>query len=542
MTTSAQPTLAPAPVTMTLSAIAATAATPRPSGETLQQQALRAGSGITAQLKNTSLATGGTWQLQWLALSPDNANLVYIAWNSDGSNQIAVVVRGTVSSPIDMMEDLDVGTVVAFTAGGSADVAVSAGAMAAFTQVVNARGITGFPAEEFPAEQEPAAESGRPDTVVPSGTTLTQALAALLESVPSTPQPMVHVTGHSLGGCIATMLAPYLQAQAQAWTPNTPQFALFTFAAPTAGLQSFADYIDSTGQSWAANERHINAFDVVPLAWSDLLAAKKWYPVGTPTDPKGPPADETVKILLSEIDLLRKDNVYVQPQADSAIAKNGGYSLFEPNLTHKSTADFLGQIAFQHANSTYLSLLGAPPVPPGPVVIAVSPNAAQSGTQVAIIGSGFSTGCVVDFGPIPCTDYLVNLTGNWIAAVVPDGAGIVDVRVTNRLGTSPAVPLGRFAYDGPAPVAVSEVTPSKEKAGKQVTINGSGFVQGATVQFKDKAAHSVDVESPTRIKATVPHRLLDEPTTSEPPTVDVTVTVGVATSPTGPAAEFTYED
>ncbi|WP_406513745.1 hypothetical protein OG851_38435 [Streptomyces sp. NBC_00161] len=249
---------------MTLAAIAATAATPRPSGETLQEQAQRAGWGITAQLANPVLATRGTWQLKWLALSPDNANLVYIAWNSDGSNQIAVVVRGTVDNPTDTMEDLDVGTVVPFTAGGSANVAVSTGAMAAFTQVATACGIT-----EFSAEQSSAGGSGQPDTVVPSGTTVAQALAALLAPLPSTPQPVVHVTGHSLGGCIATMLATYLQAQT--WTPNSPQFALVTFAAPTAGLQSFADYVGSL--PWASNQRHINAYDLVPLAWSDLTAA-----------------------------------------------------------------------------------------------------------------------------------------------------------------------------------------------------------------------------------------------------------------------------
>jgi hypothetical protein len=132
---------------MTLAAIAATAATPRPSGETLQDQHQRATLGIKAQLMNPTLATGGKWELMWLALSPDNANLAYIAWNPD-ANQIAVAVRGTIGNPTDMMEDLDVGTVVPFTASGSKDVAVSAGSMAAFTQIATARPLVARPSSK----------------------------------------------------------------------------------------------------------------------------------------------------------------------------------------------------------------------------------------------------------------------------------------------------------------------------------------------------------------------------------------------------------
>ncbi|MGW7464019.1 lipase family protein [Streptomyces xantholiticus] len=520
MTTATQSDPTPAQVTMTLAAIAATAATPRPSGETLQEQALRAMRGVAAQLDDSTLATRGTWRLMWLALSPDNANLAYIAWNSDGTNQFAVAVRGTIDNPTDMMEDLDVGTVVPFTAGGSRDAAVSAGAMAAFTQVATARSITAMP-----VEQAPKGRSGSPDTVIPSGATLPQALATLLASVPSKPQPTVYVTGHSLGGCIATMLATYLQAQT--WAANKPQFALVTFAAPTAGLKSFADYVDS--RPWGLNERHVNAYDLVPRAWSDLSTPKGWYPA------PGPSADEEVKLLLTVIDQLRKDNVYVQPSAKNPITVNANYSVYDKELVNKTTSDFLGQIAFQHANSTYLTLLGAPVVPAGPVVTAVQPTAGKCGTPVTVTGSGFDADSVLDFGPIPCADFTVDPSGRQITAVAPDGTGIVGVRVTTMLGTSPAVPLGQFAYDnGPAPVVVSEVAPRSGKAGTQVTITGSGFAPGAAVRFKDTTAGSVAVVSPTVITATVPSRLPD------PKTVDVTVTVGVATSPTGSADEFTY--
>ncbi|MFE1173996.1 IPT/TIG domain-containing protein [Streptomyces sp. NPDC058773] len=516
MTNAPRSNATPAQVTMTLSAIAATAATPRPSGETLQEQGRRAMVGIAAQLHNPGLATGGTWDLMWLGISPDNANLAYIARNSTGANQFAVVVRGTISNPTDMMEDLDVGTVVPFTPGGSSNTAVSAGAMAAFTQVASARGITWAPGRQVP-DGGPAI----PDLGDAAGGTLHQALAGLLASAPS--KPTVYVTGHSLGGCIATMLATYLQAQT--WT-NQPQFALLTFAAPTAGLKSFADYVNS--RQWALNERYVNAYDVIPRAWSDLATAKGWYPG------PGPTATEDVKILLTEIDVLRKGNVYVQPSAQSTKTMNGDYGKYNKDLVNKTTSDFLGQMAYQHANSTYLYLLDAAEVPAGPVVTSVTPTIGQGGTQVVIDGSGFTEDSFVDFGPIPCTNVTVDNSGNRITATAPDGTGLVDIRVTNTLGTSPAILLGRFAYGGPAPVAVSAVSPRTGKAGSQVTIDGSGFAQGATVRFKDTVAASPTIKGPTQIVINVPARLPD------PKTVDVTVTVGVATSSTGPEDEFTY--
>jgi pimeloyl-ACP methyl ester carboxylesterase len=501
----------PAQVTMTLAAIAATAATPRPSGETPRAQTERARLGIEEHLDNPALATGSTWQLMWLVLSPDNANLAYIAWNGDGSNQIAVAVRGTVDNPVDMMEDLDVGTLVPFTAGGSPDIAVSAGAMAAFTQIVNTRGVTATPAG-----------SGGPGGVVPTNATLTEALRALVQL--RSPQPTVYVTGHSLGGCIATMLAAHLQTLT--WQPAKPRFALVTFAAPTAGAQSFAKYVDSL--PWLLNEGWYNTYDLVPRAWDDLSTPRGWYPA------PGPAANGEVDLLLEVVDGLRQGNAYVQPGTRRAL--NGDYAKRDDELVNKTTADFLGQVAFQHANSTYLNLLNAPDVPVGPVVTGISPTSGQGGTPVTITGEGFTKDALVDFGPIPCDEPTVHANGTGITVTAPDGHGLVDVRVTTNLGTSPAVALGQFAYDGgPEPVVVSAVSPRGGKLGTPVTIYGSGFRKGATVRIKDVDLTDVSVVSSTQITAKVPMH-----DAKWPKTVDITVTVGVATSPTSPADEFTY--
>src|SRR4051794_20371252 len=113
-------------VLMTLAGLAATAATPRPSGETSDAHAARIAAGIGQQLGSGNLATGADWSLSWLALSPANANLVYVA-QSIVDNAIAVCVRGTVALLSNIAEDLDVGTVVAFQVSSAAQpVAVSA--------------------------------------------------------------------------------------------------------------------------------------------------------------------------------------------------------------------------------------------------------------------------------------------------------------------------------------------------------------------------------------------------------------------------------
>ncbi|MFK8909891.1 lipase family protein [Streptomyces sp. YS-3] len=441
----------PPQICMTLSALAATAATPRPSGEARDQQTWRVAAGISQQLSALWLATKASWQLAWIALGPDDDNMAYIARSIDGSNQFAVVARGTVGNITDILEDLDVGTVVPFTASGSpTPVAVAKGAMTAFTQVATMVSIPRPPGDVLGVAVPEEAFAYQ-------GATLARALADLVQAAPATPRPTVYVTGHSLGGSIATMLAPYLYTQAQSWT-NVPQFALETFAAPTAGLQSFATYVNGLPFS---NNHYVNAWDAVPLAWDNLEEVKqdKWYPS------PGPAGNITVHHLFDVLNGLPKGNVYVQPGVRQQLPSDGSYSTYDPALTNSTVADFMGQVTYQHANNTYLGLLKTSLLSPsGPMVSSVSPSFGKSGSTVLIEGSGFAPGSLLDFGPIPCRDFTIPPGGTSITATVPDGVGIADVRVTNVLGTSPVVPLGQFAYDGPAPLLVTGINPTSGRA------------------------------------------------------------------------------
>ncbi|MFE9725753.1 IPT/TIG domain-containing protein [Streptomyces sp. NPDC005794] len=491
-------------VTMTLTAIAAAGATPRPSGETLSDQAARIRKGITAQLADTSLATRGTWQLLWLGLSPDNANLAYLA--SNGSAEFAVVIRGTVATnATDMLEDLGVGTVVPFTAGGSPQpVSVSKGAMDAFTQIAG---------------------------MSTDGLSLVQALGeAILAVLPA--EPTVYVAGHSLGGCIASMVAPYLKTVD--WSPSTPQFALSTFAAPTAGDQGFADFVNSL--QWSANEHCYNTYDLIPQAWANLAAAKNWYPS------PGPAANFDVKALMSTIASLAGPNVYVQPGCSYAMNTDYGRpGTYDPYATRSSVEDFLTQVGFQHANSTYLGQVGAPAVSSGPVVSGLSPTYGPAGREITIYGSGFGTDpasseTVVDFGTVPCQSVTVSGGGTQISCSVPEGTGVVDVRVTTILGTSPASLFNQFAYDGPQPAVIYDISPSSGTFETKVFISGVGFAADPVVYFGNKTA---DILSATATEITVRAPLPDQSPIA-PTTVNVRALTNGYLTPTAGSNEFSY--
>jgi hypothetical protein len=397
---------------MTLSAVGGTSAVERPSGETLAQQQQRMFSGINAQLANKSLATQGQWTVTWLALTADRANLVYIA--TGPSNQIAVCLRGTVvSSLVDLMEDLEVGTLLPFGQGN-----VSQGAMKAFTEVTSATNVLGT-----------------------TQTSLLQAITALVNA--SSSALTVYVTGHSLGGALATMVAVYLSQQS---FTTQPTIQLVTFAGPTAGDASFASLVNGLSP---APVLVVNQYDAIPQAWASLSSIDSFYPYSLINSKKpGPVATLEVKALVHILNGLPGSNAFVQPTQQSPL--NPDYAVFNPNAVGgplKSTTTIFGeQVFFQHSGNTYLTLLGATPLPAvAPAITSISPSsgAAAGGTVVTITGTNFSSDSVVDFGTVPGTDVTV-VSPTQITVTSPALAGTVDVQVTNMFGTSLAVPADRF--------------------------------------------------------------------------------------------------
>jgi hypothetical protein len=409
---------------MTLAALATTGATPRPSGETQEEQTQRILTGINAQLNTGTLSTGSEWTAIWVGLTQDRANLVYIAASSANPANYAIVLRGTAGgSPIDTTEDMNVGTMLPFAAGGSppsgAVGQISQGAMQAFTEII-------------------------------MGTDLLAQVIGLASAYPPVPplQPVTfYVTGHSLGGALATTVSLYLLALRVAFPTST--FAVYTFAAPTAGDQNFADWFN---QQFPSAVCIWNNYDIVPYAWTSALAKipsnfilHKFYP--SDPGPTATPAND-VGILISQIAKKTNGNTYVQPTQQNPL--NSPMTLFlsydGPFANYSDVQQFELQVGFQHANSTYLNLLQAQPLPSGaPVVASLSPTSgrAAGGDSVTISppkGMPFDTTCVVDFGVVPSPSPPTLNSDGTLTVVTPPGVGIVDVRVTSNYGTSPVVP------------------------------------------------------------------------------------------------------
>ena len=85
----------------------------------------------------------------------------------------------------------------------------------------------------------------------------------------------------------------------------------------------------------------------------------------------------------------------------------------------------------------------------GPVVTGLSPNEGNylGGTQVTILGAGFSGASAVDFAQTPATAFSVNQAGTQITATSPGGdAGAVDVEVTVGTVTTVPVAADQFTY------------------------------------------------------------------------------------------------
>ena len=151
----------------------------------------------------------------------------------------------------------------------------------------------------------------------------------------------VTIVGHSLGGALASVLALYLKAELPA-----AKIGCFTFAAPTAGNQQFADYFDKIMKGLST--RIFNSKDIVPNSWdaNTITNDKNIYEkeIDTPKDLK----DKIDKIL----GLLKFLN-YRQPSEGEQMLTGAVNS----ELILHDGKDFDRQAGYQHIDA-YIALLG----------------------------------------------------------------------------------------------------------------------------------------------------------------------------------------
>jgi triacylglycerol lipase len=280
-------------------------------------------SDIAGQLKKKNYATAGDWSLAWGPIQDSYGNLAYVAVSASTRNY-ALVIRGSLltftwAALENWFYDLD----VLF--------------QSSWPYFPNAPGCRVSNGTYWQAFGLAASTYG--------GQTLA---SFLMNSVP--PSAILYVTGHSLGGNLATALASWISAQRgpAAGRPD-PNTRPYTFAAPSAGNTVFASAYNARFPNSA---RYCNVIDVVPNAWDNLLNIDGIY--------------DSYFLYTPIVVQAAVDSMYT-----ALLASEEAYGSFYQQTNGRGTplgpnfllnADWYTEVGFQHGHNTYLGLLGAPPV------------------------------------------------------------------------------------------------------------------------------------------------------------------------------------
>jgi hypothetical protein len=131
-----------------------------------------------------------------------------------------------------------------------------------------------------------------------------------------------------------------------------------------------------------------------------------------------------------------------------------------------------------------------------PFISLVNVRSGKEGSQVGILGQGFTSSSVVKFGGTAATTK--TLTGStFILATVPTGALTGTVTVT----TGSTVLSTKANYN--ITPTFKTFTPSSGPVGTLVTITGTGLTQTTKVTF-NKVSATFTVSSDSQVTATVP--------------------------------------
>lgn len=325
--------LSEATLTMTLSIMAYIDEQRLPTDTTPGIQAARMRTDINAALAQSAYPD---WQVAWgPGLNDDRSNMMFVAGNAS-TNQYALVVRGTDwSFFLDWLEDLtSLLGLTPFTPANDPTVQIALGTDLGLQQLTALWGLD---------------PSGQETTVL-----------TFLESVVS--QSGLFVTGHSLGGCLASVIAPWL-ASSQG-LGSADNLKVYTFAAPSAGNQAFATYYNNlfmnNGVSTAY--RVFNTLDVVPNGWATLNTVTTYYPPLIPC-----PADVVSTINWAQTYIADDNYTQVGTAQEQSAVGLAGKILFGPAGTTGAITP-IGDVLFgleaswQHQGANYLNLLNAAPL------------------------------------------------------------------------------------------------------------------------------------------------------------------------------------
>jgi hypothetical protein len=271
------------------------------------------------------LNPGGSWACVWgPVLDSREANLVFVAVYSyaPGLPSLAtVVIRGTDTQSSSLLgvleqakEDLDVTSLVPMPWDTQNPARIAKGTASGIELI-----------ESFRYQE----------------TALLDTLVNLLHSS----SPVLVVTGHSLGGCLTSVVAPWLKTVLKD-RGFMPPVVPCSFAGPTAGDAAFASYFQNC---FSYSLRYQNSLDIIPKAWDHLSDIKTVY------EADGLPMPLIEKGLLEafEIELKLKHIHYSQP--GDPMLLTGQFSK-QPGWNDEA--------GYQHRTTTYMTLMGGTSVLP----------------------------------------------------------------------------------------------------------------------------------------------------------------------------------
>ncbi|MDQ3022701.1 MAG: hypothetical protein M3R36_19370 [Bacteroidota bacterium] len=278
---------------------------------------------LLVQLSIPNYATQGKWMLDWgPGINSDYSNMMFVAKNtSTNPDSYAIAVRGTDWCYFfNWKEDIGIIEFDAYPYGGLGD-SVSHGALYGLNQLL--------------AMRDPVTN---------------QTLVSYLNNI-QTSSNLMYITGHSLGGQLATILSSWFLDNGYA-----AKFSLktYTFAAPSTGNEAYAQhYMQIFEAANAESHRVVNSNDLVPNFCATLIdVLLNQIPTSLPTYVEG--VIGGLDVYLIKYDLIYK-NVGTKYDLGTIAADSCNYP-------PKSTEEYACWVAFEHNTNTYLTLLNAPPV------------------------------------------------------------------------------------------------------------------------------------------------------------------------------------
>ncbi len=264
--------------------------------------------------------TKSDWSLVWLAAPPDPpVNFAYLA-RSARTGDCVLAIRGTYPDPFspaywdDGAQDSPFGAMVDWP--GAPGPRISAGTSLGISNLLT------------------LTDAG--------GITLVAAVAALQ------PDNALTVTGHSLGGTLAPVMALHL-----AGVFPQARITAVSFAGMTPGNGAFAALFDAGTLLAAPVRRVFNTLDSVSYGWNKVDATIDFYQPA----PRGGPLVAAM-LLATAARLALEGYDYAPVGIDVPLTGS-----VAPVTIPCDLVAFVFETLHQHMPDTYLGLLGAPPLP-----------------------------------------------------------------------------------------------------------------------------------------------------------------------------------